>query len=84
MSTLTIADIASDLRLSPRTVQRYCKEGFLPARLSINQSQLSYEIDSSDYLNWQSKHFKGLKKGEASKYTRTTNSYVFYIRLEPN
>jgi len=32
--TISISDIAEDLGLSKRTIQRYCKEGFLPARLA--------------------------------------------------
>lgn len=75
MSYLTSNEVAKDLGINVRTVQMYCKEGFLPARLCFANSRTSYEVDCAKYLEWKNKHFKGHRKGPKCKRSRVTKDF---------
>lgn len=64
------AAIAKDLGVSTRTIQSYCKEGFLPANQYWENGKLIYRIEKTDYLSWKYRHFKGVKRGNVSKFSR--------------
>ncbi len=64
---LSTKEIAQDLGLSIRTVQKYIKTGFLLAKLEYIKGNPLYSIESSEYLAWKQKHFSGLKRGEIIK-----------------
>ncbi|MDD9898434.1 MAG: tyrosine-type recombinase/integrase [Candidatus Melainabacteria bacterium] len=66
---LTAAEVAKDLGIPTRTVQNYCRTGFLPARITYYKNRKQYSINSDTYYKWKSEHFSGLKKGQANKYT---------------
>lgn len=70
MSNLSVLEVAIDLGIPKRTVQHYCKEGFLPSLVAIHRGKPRYEVENSKYLEWKNKHFRGVKKGSYSKYTQ--------------
>jgi integrase len=70
MSNLSAIEIAKDLGIPKRTVQSYCHDGFLPAVVTLSRGKPKYEVENHKYLEWKRKHFKGVKRGNASKYTR--------------
>lgn len=72
MRYLLTSDIARDLGLNLRTVQKYIKEGFLPASFDYSGITKQYIIDPNIYHEWKQNHFNGLKKGQISKYSRHT------------
>jgi integrase len=68
-NNLLVNEIAKDLGISERTVRNYCNTGYLPSLQLSSKGRLRYEVESHIYYEWKQKHFKGLKKGQASKYT---------------
>jgi integrase len=70
MPKLLVKDIANDLGVPSRTIQQYCKEGFLPALKIPGRGKAHYEVDSGEYFTWKQEHFKNLKNGKASKRTK--------------
>ena len=46
MNYLSTLEISKDLGISKRSVQSYCKEGFLPALVSLNKGKPSYTIEA--------------------------------------
>ena len=69
MSNLSVNDIAKDLGIPARTVRNYCRTGYLQSLQVPFRGNLRYEVENHIYYSWKQKHFKGLKKGEPSKYT---------------
>lgn len=69
MNHLTASEIAKDLGIPKRTVQNYCKSGFLPSAVTTYRGRPKYTIDSNTYYQWKGAHFSGVRKGEANKYT---------------
>jgi integrase/recombinase XerC len=69
MNNLTVNEIAKDLGVPIRTVRNYCKTGYLPALQIPFRGNLRYEVENHVYHDWKQRHFSGLKKGQASKYT---------------
>jgi integrase/recombinase XerD len=65
MNDLTVKDIAKDLGLNIRTIQKYIKGGFLPARTGFYSRV--YLISPKDYQNWKEKHFKGITRNQINK-----------------
>ena len=72
MNYLSTQEIALELGLSKRTVQKYCKIGFLPANLKYIQGRAVYEVEDRVYLEWKNKHFKGIRRGKINLLTRST------------
>jgi site-specific recombinase XerD len=71
MRMLSTQEIAMDLGLNIRSVQRYINEGFLPAiQVAKSINKVSYEIDYSEYNSWKNKHFRGIKRGMINKTQR--------------
>lgn len=68
MNKLTTIEIAKDLGLNLRTIQKYCQTGFLPAKQSWKNDQKVHLIDENEYYEWKMTHFQGLKKGSINKY----------------
>ncbi len=69
MNHLTAIEIARDLGIPKRTVQNYCRIGFLPSAVTIYRGRPKHTVDSNTYYKWKAEHFSGVRKGEASKYT---------------
>lgn len=69
---LSTDEIAKDMGLAKRTIQTYCKESFLPAKLVWLNGKTEYKIESDQYLSWKQEHFNGLKRGNQNRHTRTT------------
>lgn len=69
MEYLTCNDIAKDLGLTNRAIQKYIKEGFLPASFTFVRSKKVYQINPQIYFEWKQKTFTGVKQGMFSKYT---------------
>lgn len=76
MTNLSALEIAKDLGIPKRTVQNYCKEGFLPSIVTIYRGKPKYEVENHRYLEWKRTHFKSLKKGQASKYTKEIREFT--------
>ena len=72
MQYIGISEVAKDLNLSDRSVQRYCKEGFLPAKRIYANGKYIYLIDRFDYYEWKGVHFKGIKAPKLRKDLRVT------------
>lgn len=72
MNTMTILEVSKELGLSERTVQRYCTSGFLPAKQVWIGHVHKYEIEVNEFLKWNSKHFRGLRRSSINKYNRIT------------
>jgi integrase len=72
MQYLTSDQIAQDLGINKRTVQQYCREGFISATKTIRNRSHSYQIELGAYLEWKKLHFDGVKKGKCNKYNRKT------------
>ncbi len=72
MQHLTSDQIAQDLGINKRTIQQYCREGFLPATKTIRNRAHSYQVELGTYLEWKKLHFDGVKKGKCNKYYRNT------------
>ena len=70
MQYIGISEVAKDLNLSDRSVQRYCKEGFLPAKRIYANGKYIYLIDRFDYYEWKGVHFKGIKAPKLRKDLR--------------
>lgn len=68
MNQLTVKEIAQDLGISERTIRNYCNSGYLPAIKVPYQGKLRFQVENYVYYHWKQKHFKGVKKGEVSKY----------------
>lgn len=64
-------EIAKDLGLTVRSVQKYIQEGFLPGSIKFIGARKRYVVASDDYFRWKKKHFSGVNKKEMSKYSRT-------------
>jgi len=67
MSYLSTKEIARDTGLTTRAIQKYIKEGFLPADLTYQANHKIYQVDQREYLEWRNKYFQGIKKGSISK-----------------
>lgn len=76
MNYLSTLEISKDLGIPKRTVQSYCKEGFLPALVSLNKGKPCYKIEAHSYLSWKNKKFKGIKRGKFSKHTSSDREIV--------
>jgi|688.fasta_scaffold00007_120 integrase len=76
MNYLSTLEVSKDLGIPKRTVQSYCKEGFLPALVSLNKGKPCYKIEAHSYLNWKNKNFKGIKRGKFSKHTSSDREIV--------
>jgi len=72
MQYLTVDQIAQDLGINKRTVQQYCREGFLQASKSIRNRAHSYQVELGSYIEWKRLHFDGVNKGKCNKYYRNT------------
>lgn len=72
MLYLSLKDVATDLGISLRTVQLYCKDGFLPAITYTKDGKQKYQVDNQRYVEWKNLHFRGIKKGQISRLTRIT------------
>jgi integrase len=68
MNKLDTVTIAKELGTSTRTIQNYCKSGFLPSETQWFKGKVVYLVDAQDYQNWRHKYFRGIKKGEISLY----------------
>lgn len=74
MNTLSTQDIATDLGLNIRSVQRYINQGFLPAIQTLGPTgQPGYAVQYHDYQTWKTKHFRGLKRGNINRSNRLDN-----------
>ncbi|OGI14603.1 MAG: hypothetical protein A3I68_06465 [Candidatus Melainabacteria bacterium RIFCSPLOWO2_02_FULL_35_15] len=51
--TLTLNDIAKDLKLSRKTTQRLARKGVFPVIAIKNKKGHSYVIPFDEYLNWK-------------------------------
>lgn len=67
MTYLDTDTIAEDLGLNARTIQKYCKSNFLPAKSQWVKGKMVYFIDQDEYFSWKIKHFRGVKKGSISR-----------------
>jgi integrase len=72
MQYITSYQIAQDLGINKRTVQQYCRDGFLIATKTVKNRALSYQIELGYYVEWKKLHFQGVKKGNCNKYYRNT------------
>lgn len=63
-------DIARDLGLSTRTVQKYIKERFLPPGTMCRGTGKGYKIKTTEYIEWKQRYFAGLNKKEINKHNR--------------
>lgn len=70
MTYLDTDNIAKELGVSSRTVQNYCKNGFLPAERQWSSGKLVYRVDLDIFQSWKIKHFRGVKKGNISLFKR--------------
>jgi len=50
---LTVDEVAKDLGLTKRSVQRYCKLGLMPAEQIWVKNNSSYQIPSHQYYRWK-------------------------------
>ena len=53
MHLVTLEYIAKDLNISLRTVQNYCKQGFLPAFKTFVNNKAKYQVDIEKYQKWK-------------------------------
>jgi integrase len=75
MQTLTTKEVAIDLGLNIRSIQRYINQGFLPAiRQKGAKGQAEYVVEYSGYHDWKNRHFKGLKLNKINKANRLNKS----------
>jgi integrase len=58
---ITINEISKDLKIAERTIQKYCKEGFIPAIKSFSGIR-TYSVRISDYQEWKNKYYRGSGK----------------------
>lgn len=72
MEYLTTQDIAEDLGLQQRSVQRYCQEGVLPFKVELLGKNFQYLIKAEDYIKWKHENFKASKS--ESRITRYKSS----------
>lgn len=70
MKHLSVKDIAKDLGLGIRAVQKYINEGFLPARRDLRLPSRPYVINPTEYYDWKEKYFSGVPSEKISKCTR--------------
>jgi integrase/recombinase XerD len=56
IETLTLEEVAKDLRVSSRTVRRLAKSGDLPVITKPFKGGFYYTVPVSSYLEWKSKH----------------------------
>ncbi|MDD9898794.1 MAG: tyrosine-type recombinase/integrase [Candidatus Melainabacteria bacterium] len=70
MTYLDTDTIAKKLGLSSRTIQNYCKDGFLPSERQWQHGKLTYQIDIDSYHDWKRKHFRGVKHGSINRFSR--------------
>lgn len=70
MTYLDTDTIAKELGVSSRTVQNYCKNGFLPAERQWHKGKLLYKVDLDIYHDWKMKHFRGVPKGNINLFKR--------------
>lgn len=70
MQELFSKDIAKDLGLTTRAIQKYIQDGFLPGTIRFIGNRKQYIVSSDEYFKWKNKHFQGLKKGQISKHRR--------------
>ncbi len=71
MNTLSTQEIATDLGLTIRSIQRYINEGFLPAtQVQNDKGQIEYAIEYFTYQAWKIKHFQGIRRGKINKTNR--------------
>ena len=61
MEYITVNDIAKNLKITVRTVQKYCNSGFLAATKDF-QGKQTYLVRTKDYLEWKSKFYRGSGK----------------------
>lgn len=59
---LKVSDIANDLGVSTKTVQKYCKSGFLPTEVQLIGEKTVFLVPSREYLNWKQVNFGGNTK----------------------
>lgn len=76
MEYLTTSYVAGDLGLSVRTVRKYCKSGFLPAKAIWIGGKAAYRIYYEDYISWKHLNFSGLSRGQINRYTRHTKELL--------
>lgn len=69
---MSVSEVAKDLGLSDRTIQRYCKSDALPARQIWLDNHYTYQIEEAAYYEWKQEHFKGLRRGEIAWDRRKT------------
>ncbi|MCH2228667.1 MAG: tyrosine-type recombinase/integrase [Candidatus Caenarcaniphilales bacterium] len=61
MEYISACEIAKDLRVSERTVQNYCKEGFINAVKDL-VGRKQYIVKLKDYYEWKDKFYRGRGK----------------------
>lgn len=69
-SGLTTREIAKDLKISIKTVQKYIQIGFLPAKLTWTKAGKKNTVDFNDYYEWKTTHFKNISRGSINLYNR--------------
>ncbi|NQY81339.1 MAG: tyrosine-type recombinase/integrase [Candidatus Caenarcaniphilales bacterium] len=70
MKYLTTREVAKDTGLTIRAIQKYIKEGFLPANFTYQGNLKVYQIEPREYIEWKNKYFLGIKRGEIKKSSR--------------
>jgi integrase len=76
MSYLSTKEIARDTGLTTRAIQKYIKEGFLPADLTYQANHKIYQVDQREYLEWRNKYFQGIKRGSISKRNSSNKPFT--------
>ncbi len=69
---LSPSDIAKDLGVATRTVQRYCSEGFLKAELIYRNDKAYFMVRPEDYAKWKRAHFAGIRSNGTSLSKHTS------------
>ena len=64
LGTLTLNDIANDLKLSRKTIQRLARKGVFPVFAIKNKKGHSYLVPLNKYLNWKKKRQKENNENE--------------------
>ena len=62
MHLVTLEYIAEDLNISLRTVQNYCKQGFLPAFKTFVNNKAKYQVDIEKYQKWKAANSRDLSE----------------------
>ena len=63
MDWLDTKQVAKDLKISLKTVQRYCREAYIPCKAVLRGKKPVYLINATEYLRWKQKCFPGANKG---------------------